>query len=277
MDAAIADDQNVKDLLALTPLSSLAQFQHSSPTARQLVQGEFFRRLEELLKKHGFNIHMFLDALRHFNCILAGPFVLSLLDPMGSETYNVIDVIGGDSPLFMLFAHFLEDSYGARLHARLSELPDFPRNSYRYALLFRLPRGKTRVRLIRAVHSVPQFLIPQYSATHLMNYIAPDHLVIAYPDITFSRRSIRLRPTLPPSLATQFEVATRRETVPLIDCTSSFMCGSAMRWFNDQYCTVIGLHEEYEVIGDLRWQLGGERCDDQCVSDEFLVARDGPL
>lgn len=260
------------DLLSMAPFPTLVGFAETSAVRRQLAEVEAMSRVCRMLELHGFNGEAFLAALHDFRAIFAGPFVLSLLDPVGRETYKRIDIIAGDE-LYSLLVHWIEKECGAIMYQRLRFISDFPQGSFRYADLFKFNDRDIIVRLIRSVHYLPQFLIPQYPATHLMNYIAADHIVVAYPQLTFTRRSIQLR-DIPPSLESSFTTGSRMTLCPSIRCDASLLCGAALRWFNDPECAVLGLQEEYEVLGLVHWELGGEACQATCRSRALLVEED---
>lgn len=262
------------DLLSVSTVASLVKFQSLSPLGRMFAHCEMSVQVREALQAHGLDADLVFMVLREFQCILAGPFVLSLLDPLGMESCRSIDLICGHSRFPPLF-DFLRRTCQATVKRRLRRIPDFPQGSYNYAYLIKFPHSNTLVRVIRSVHDLPQFLIPQYPATHLMNYVAADHVVIAYPSLTFTRRSIQVRNRIPPTLASSFTIGSRTEIVPDIDCASpSFVCGYALRYFNDPQTAVIGLQDGYVVNGMVHWQLGGDACNVNCLSDHFFVGEE---
>lgn len=266
------------DLLSSTSFASLVNYQKSSPLARLFAHVEAKARISEALLALGLDPDLVFSPLREFQCVLAGQFVLSLLDPIGRETFKRIDLLCGHSRFGPLF-EFLRITCHATVVRRLKRVPDFPSGSYHYAYLFKFPHSDTHIRVIRGVHELPQFLIPQYPATHLMNYIASDHVVIAYPTLTFSRLSIQVRSSIPATLVSSFTLGSRTQILPGIDCHGTTqLCGSALRWFNDPQAAAIGLEHiantEYTVNGLVHWQLGGERCNVNCQSDKLIVGED---
>ncbi|KAI0814972.1 hypothetical protein BC629DRAFT_1468393 [Irpex lacteus] len=239
----------VADLISLTSMEGLVNYQSTSPLGRLFSQVEFEIRLENALHASGLNPNHILTALRQFHCILAGQFVLKLLDPLGLETYRRIDIISGYSDYRELF-YFFRRTCHAIMQRRIWRVPDFPSASYRYAAIFKFPDSNMLVRVIRATHDDPHLLIPQYPATHLMNYIAGDHLVVAYPSLTFSRRSIQVREHIPASLTSSFTLGSRCEVLPNIHCATSPMCGSVFRAFDDAQSVVLGCISDEFVVGE---------------------------
>ena len=62
------------------------------------------------------------------------------------------------------------------------------RDAYVYKVDLVGPRA--RVCLIRSATTCPLFPVAHYRATHLMNFVSKDRVVVAYPTLTFARKGI---------------------------------------------------------------------------------------
>ena len=162
--------------------------------------------------------------------------------------------------------HFLEQYEQATMEGRIEELPEFVGGCYRYALLFSTPT--TTIRLVRATTTTPYRLVPHYVATHLMNFITTDYLLVAYPRTTFARRGLILVDHLPPSLHTSYVTSSRQALIQNGMGCASVLCGSRIRRFNDSVSRFIGIRndEDLHVEDSIYWRLGGVRCGEECMS-----------
>ena len=258
---------------------ALARCQTTSVVGRLLVETEVRRRVGRALEANGFDAAGFLEAMGRCNCVLAGRFVLSMVDPLGRETYDQIDVLAGDLHFaYTLFSSYLESEYSAYMEERLDCIEDFPVGTYHHAVRYTYPntnRG-AEVRIIYANHERPEFLVPHYPATHWMNYIAFDHIVVSYPGLMFSRRTLLTRRGTPSSMVSSFTIVSRGDVMSRFRCTPRMLCGRSMRWFNDDDSLIIGFPGLYQVCGAIHWRLGGEACNARCRTARLLVEEEGP-
>ena len=252
-------------------IKSLAAFSEISDISASLARAEIRRRVLSKLSVLLSDGEGLLNALDACNSVLSGKWVLAIVDPLGQEKANHLEILAGDDR-FSLFVHWLEANEGAQLIHHLSYLPDFTPGSYHYALTFRCPH--VTIRVVRSVRDNPHHLVAHYVATHLMNYITSSHLVVAYPSLTFKRKGLLVGDLLPRSLSGGFTLVESTGETRGVSCKVSQGCGACTRWFNDTYSTVLALQEQFEVAGNVHWRLGGLPCNAACSSTVRLVGDD---
>ena len=262
----ISDETNA--LLHLASVQGLAAFNKVSTSCADLSRRELKRRiLSELGEsfQHGENL---LSSLRTFNGVLSGSWVVNFVDPLELEPVNRIDILVGNND-FSLFIHWLETNEQANLLRCLTQVPEFTSGSYHCALEFQLPR--TVVRVVRCITNDPCFLVANYGSTHLMNYISADHLLVAYPALTFKRECVIIGDEPNDLYGQTFRHLTRTGDSRALVCNIEKGCGGGMRWFDDGWSIAIGLESSFLIDGNVHWQLGGVKCNKECTSGERMV------
>lgn len=252
------------ELLHRTSMETLLDFQTTSDMATRIAEGEVRMRVIDKLFTVFNQPEALLDALRDYNCIISGQFVLNLLKPSRMDPPLFVEVLAGDDQ-FSLFAHHLETKEQGRVVAHVQDLPEFTPGSYQYAHLFVC--AKTTVRVVRSCNNSPFYLVPHYPSTHLMNYLARDHIAIAYPTLTFDGKGVLVAGHISDTLVGGFVVDTRPLICDRGPCETSAACGDQMRWFNDEKCASIGFGREYDPQRLVHWRLGGAPCDIACHSE----------
>lgn len=245
-----------------------------SEFARLLVQYDILMRVRNTLRDHGLHGAAFLRALGDFECVITGRFVLYLIDSLSTRGYASMQILTSHHG-FGPFTQYLLTTEHAQWIEHLPTASGFLAGTYVDADRFRCPSG-LEIELVRSIHPSPLFLLPHYPATHLMNYIAGDHLLVAYPHLTFARQGILVGDAtlgaIPAELATEFEVGPRNDLYHHNGtCASNHLCGAYRRRFNDNYCAVIGFTNVFRVEAAVNWVLGGQRCGPGCPSGLRVV------
>lgn len=253
---------DVNDLLSMSSFATLCRFQSRSKHAASAVRLEVRSRVLRALAQNIKDPEAFLDQLRECNAVLSGQFVLSVIDPLETETYSTIDVFTSDDG-FLRFVEYLEDTNNGRLHSFERVVPGLSDDGFHYA--FEVHCASVNIRVVRAKTCFPAMSIPFYYSTHLMNYIAHDRVSVAYPSSTFIRRGI-LRDAQFRTDA-DFTVAPASELFPHRTCTNPHACGSHIRSFSDSSTATVIIGEDDSSSGCVKWRLGGEKCSITCQSD----------
>ncbi|KAI0790270.1 hypothetical protein BC629DRAFT_1593379 [Irpex lacteus] len=184
-----------------------------------------------------------LDALRDYNCIISGQFVLNLLKPSRMDPPFFVEVLAGDDQ-FALFAHHLESKEQGRVVAHVQDLPEFTPGSYQYAHMFSLI-------ILHSSHELPR------SRPHRR----------CIPHLTFDGKGVLVAGHISDALVGGFVVDARPLICDREPCETSAACGHQMRWFNDEKSASIGLGREYDPQRLVHWRLGGVPCDVACRSE----------
>lgn len=226
------------------------------------------------MRDRGLHAAAFLRALDDFECVIAGKFVLHLIDSLSTRGYASMQILASPDG-FGSFAQYLVSTEHAQRLEHMQTVDGFPTRTYLDADRYRCPSG-LEIHLIRSIHPSPLSLLLHYPATHLMNYIAGDHLLVAYPNLTFARQGILVEDatpgTIPAALATQFEVGPRNDICHHNGtCATNHLCGGYRRRFNDNHSAVIGFRNNFHVETSLNWVLGGQRCGPGCYSGAHII------
>ncbi|KAI0087683.1 hypothetical protein BDY19DRAFT_994586 [Irpex rosettiformis] len=261
------------ELLYMSSVETLVKFRKISPLARRLVQSELKTRLHNKLENLFDHWQDVLTAMRTCNFVFSGKFVLSFLDPFANETFDHVEILAGDDRTKLVhFVNILKSRAYAEHLDYITDVPDFRQGAYSGALWLSCP--KTTVRIVISVHTSPLFLIPQYVSTHLMNYLTPKYLHVAYPTLTFAKKGVLLVDDLPPSLFGTYQLGARGDILPGVDCDASSSCGARYRWFNDPISLAVGFGERFTVEKVLHWKIGGDPCNVNCHPGLHLVGED---
>ena len=135
--------------------------------AKQEVQ----RRVLQLLVPEVKNAALFLAALAQCHGVLTGQFVVALLDPLGAETFQAIDVVvGSEDYTRFLWLLSLDEIEGAFIRRVLpTGIPGLQADAFIHAV--EMGGEHTTFRVVQSPSTSALFSIPYFYSTHLMNYV----------------------------------------------------------------------------------------------------------
>lgn len=259
----------VEELLSVSSLGALYNFRTESEEADRLVREEIRTRILRSVARNLSKPEAFLHALQQYNCVVSGPFVLSLVDPLSSDSYERMDVFACDHRFSDFISYLKEEEHAVRGEDSIW-VDGLEEGSFWYATDMKCPAAT--VRIIRSPELTPLYTIPHYYSTHLMNVLFHNRLVVGYPSLTFTRKGVIIAPVPAKTAQSTFQLGDIREILPSHSCNHCVACGFRWRSFSDASCAVFPFaaeepcKAEAEVNDRVRWRLGGRRCSAYCMS-----------
>lgn len=243
-------------------VDTLCRFQLESDTALSAVRQEMQDRVIQALFRNLDGPTKFLNALKRYNGVVSGEFVISLLDSAGAERYTHLDVFI-DKRRFWEFIMYLVQEEKAQAHDVLVDIPGLRREAYITAMDFKIKSRQSTIRVIQSTGHSPLFSIPQYCSTHFMNVLTHDRLVIAYPKLTFLRTGILMDDTYPTNdILGTFRVVHTDSVMNAPAASSGPFAqaiSSGLRCFDDAACASIVFAQagsgDYLGAAGVRWRL----------------------
>lgn len=263
------------------PLSVLAALSSASPDLAQPVGKHVLERCNAALRDDVEDLRQFWNAMFDTESILGGQFVLSLIDPLQSETFRIIDILTTQANFLRMLQHLLKWEHGLIMQQHVV-VPDLAAAGYADAILVETPL--TLFRLVSATADSAMEILPHFVSTHYFNFIDPHGLYIAYPEFTFRARGIR-RPTVTAPLSasthidelSSFRALLLDTAAPNRRCGLSSVCAATVRHFDDNFCCQIQFdpaHPKNPFEPIIMWMLGGPSCaTPSCVGYEAHVWR----
>ncbi|KAL1942583.1 hypothetical protein VTO73DRAFT_6185 [Trametes versicolor] len=304
MDPAHAPTMNddvLRNMVQFMNVPTLRAFGHSSPEHVPWIDTYLDLRFNEALSPYVSDTSAFRAQMRLMGAVISGSFALAFLLQNDSRAFAPNDV---DVYLPLQFGHrfalYLVRVEGYQL-VKTSRVP-YGR-LVAHQTVFALKKGPRRIDVIPSSNDCSLYPITHFWASHLMNFLSADTYCVAYPDLTFSGRSVlspfQLIQYRHPSayvadLIQKYELRgydfrvrpyAWDEPPRTTGCVGNGACPRVRRFFGDRFCVKGQLSRDRGDSGFVRklpseqtayWWRGGDACGDGCKHDGMFPERKFP-
>ena len=245
---------------------------YSQPTNVLAVQAEVVARLHQALQPFFNNPALARDAFRSNGALISGSWALHFL--LQHSNMTATSWAPGDMDIYCSFIHTNAMQEFLKTEGYILRLPHNPAAYYRSQFVitihrYQRPSGPS-IDLITVSAPYPITAILSFWGTHLMNWIAADEVVCAYPTLTLSNigcLSLDLddhkdvEGLVDKYLKRGFHISPLPLQLPSM---ANHFCSHVLRTTEDAACMSISIasNQASNIMGGdvISWVLGGKKC-----------------
>lgn len=291
----------LQNMVQFMNVPTLRAFGQSTPDHSSWINTYLDMKYDDALSVYVSDASAFRANMRVMGAVISGSFALAFLLQNDSRGFipNDMDVYLPQH-FGMRFALYLVRVEGYHL-TKTSPVPYGRVTAHEYVIS--LKNGDRRIDVIPSNNESSLFPITHFWASHVMNYLTADCYCVAYPDLTFSGRSVlspfqlvqyRLPSAYVASLVEKYQLRgfdfrvrpyAWDELVDRSSCSGNSACPRVRRFFGDRFCAQGVLSRDRENSGFVRklpsentayWWRGGDACGDDCEHDDVFPERKYP-